>query len=87
MASETPLFEEMTSKAPCEGQLADLQAAVSNMADRVEAIVTAVNSLGEITETIQQQITSVVDFIGEFQRRFAGMSPADMIKSMLKGGV
>jgi hypothetical protein len=86
-ADQVPTFTEPeVFNHPCEGQLADLQAAISNMATRVEAIVTAVNSVGEITETIQGQVAAATAFIEEFQRRFADMSPGEMIKTMLKGG-
>jgi uncharacterized coiled-coil protein SlyX len=67
----------------CAAALADLQSAIAQQTDLIEGIVSAVNSIGEITTHHQAKLQEIVNAVGQFQAKFANLSPGQMLKSLM----
>lgn len=69
----------------CDAKLADLTASVAGMAERVDAVVIAINTVGGQSQQHTDDLHAIVQQIKSFGDQMGSMGPAGLLKAVMGG--
>jgi Fe-S cluster biogenesis protein NfuA len=69
----------------CQAPLATIQAAIESIRRDLDSVIESINSIGQITEAHNNNLTQLVNAVGEVQRQFTGVNPLSMLRGLMGG--
>jgi Mg2+ and Co2+ transporter CorA len=82
-------MSDQSSCNGCPALLANIQTAIESIRCDLDSVIVSINSIGQITEAHNANLTQLVNAVGEVQKQFSGLmtgvNPMAMIRGLMGG--